>query len=92
MSKITVRKTRTYGPRSFVCNDNSYNVEESWRVYVDREPTDFYIATSRWGKTLIDCSSTGGTGTMASCWHAGISPGGLARLESSRKRIIGSES
>jgi hypothetical protein len=72
---ITVRATWER-PRFTGGSDREYTARKAWRIH-DRD------AGRRWGWYVVD-AGIGLTivrdGVMVDCWHAGISPGDLARL------------
>ena len=52
----------------------TFRVERAWSVWVDGlRVAGMYVVDTRHGRTLLQ------SGSMLTCWHAGMRPGDLAR-------------
>lgn len=86
--KVTVRSTtgQKSAPRVIKGNDRVFGTTKTWRVLADGKATDFSVADSRWGRTIIN-----GQGRMITGWHVGLPAGDLARSLAARIGIVTAE-
>lgn len=78
IGKVTVRVAR-YHPRVMPQTRDGLGgdikIDRAWHIYVNSERTDFLVIDTWIARTILNHQ-----GDMATCWHAGISAGDLARL------------
>lgn len=84
VGRVTVRPSRTHPatmPHTLNGVGKPIPIRKAWDIHVDGQRTGYRVIDTWIGDTILDPE-----GHMLTCWHAGCSPGDLARLTANGSR------